>query len=122
MNEFIRQKSSFGRVSILTDPARKDKFAQYKEHDIEDAGVGKVPIAPGEKARVIRLEAGAAQHAVIDFVAMNEQHAAVPQRRPLALTRREMAVDRRAPGARELPRPRLDRDLDAIKLDDFGFR
>jgi hypothetical protein len=33
-----------------------------------------------------------------------------------------MPVDRRAPGARELPRPRLDRDLDAIKLDDFGLR
>ena len=46
--------------------------------DIEDAGVRKVPIAPSEKVRVIRLEAGAAQHAVPDRVAMNEQHAAVP--------------------------------------------
>jgi hypothetical protein len=35
MNEFIRQKSSFGRVGILTDPARKDKFSQYKQHDID---------------------------------------------------------------------------------------
>jgi hypothetical protein len=34
MNEFIRQKSSFGRVGILTDPARKDKFTQFKEHGI----------------------------------------------------------------------------------------
>ena len=90
--------------------------------DVEDAGVGKVPIAPGEKARVIRLETRAAQHATTDRVMMNEQHASVPQRRPLALTRREMPVDRRTPRARELPRPRLDRDLNAIKLDDFGFR
>lgn len=29
MNEFIAQKSTFGRVDILTDFARKDKFAQY---------------------------------------------------------------------------------------------
>jgi uncharacterized protein YbjT (DUF2867 family) len=35
MNEFIRQKSSFGGVCILTDSARKDKFAKYKEHNID---------------------------------------------------------------------------------------
>jgi hypothetical protein len=35
MNEFIRQKSSFGQVGILTDPARKDKFTQFKDHDID---------------------------------------------------------------------------------------
>jgi len=35
MNEFIRQKSSFGQVSILTDPARKDKFAKYKGDNID---------------------------------------------------------------------------------------
>jgi uncharacterized protein YbjT (DUF2867 family) len=35
MNEFIKQKPSFGRVEILTDPARKDKFTQFKEHGIE---------------------------------------------------------------------------------------
>jgi uncharacterized protein YbjT (DUF2867 family) len=34
MNEFIRQKSSFGRVGILTDPAKADKFNQFKEHGI----------------------------------------------------------------------------------------
>jgi hypothetical protein len=35
MNEFIRQKSNFSRVGILTDPARKDKFDQYKKHEID---------------------------------------------------------------------------------------
>jgi hypothetical protein len=34
MNEFIRQKSSFGRIGILTDPTRADKFTQLKEHGI----------------------------------------------------------------------------------------
>jgi uncharacterized protein YbjT (DUF2867 family) len=35
MSEFIKQKSSFGRVGILTDPTRKDKFVQYEKHQIE---------------------------------------------------------------------------------------
>lgn len=35
MNEFMRKKSSFGRVGILTDPARKDKFTQFNEHGID---------------------------------------------------------------------------------------
>src|SRR5208282_78751 len=75
--------------------------------DVEDAGVGKVPIAPGEKTRVIRLEAGAAQHAIADRVAMQQQHAAVPQRRQLAPAPSKMPVDLLTSRVRELPRPRL---------------
>jgi protein-L-isoaspartate O-methyltransferase len=35
MNEFIRQKSSFSRVGILTDPARKGQLTQFKGHGID---------------------------------------------------------------------------------------
>jgi hypothetical protein len=35
MKEFIKQKSSFSEVAILTDPTKKGKFVQYKEHGID---------------------------------------------------------------------------------------
>ncbi len=35
MDEFIKQKSSFGRVAIFADPAMKDKFAQFDKNSID---------------------------------------------------------------------------------------
>jgi uncharacterized protein YbjT (DUF2867 family) len=35
MKEFINHRSSFGRVGVLTDPAKESKFAQLKEQGFD---------------------------------------------------------------------------------------
>ena len=69
-----------------------------------DAGRRPPPGAPGGEARIIGFQIGAAQHAVARSVLMQQQHAAVPDRRLRALQGGEKGVDLGAPLVREGPR------------------
>src|SRR5580704_16247742 len=59
--------------------------AQYRGgKEIIDVGIWKFPVAPSDEARIVGLEAGAAQRAPGNDVAIQEQYAAVPYSRPPA--------------------------------------
>ena len=57
--------------------------------NVEDAGVGKAPVAPRQKTGVVGLETGASQHAIANRVAVEQKHPAVPQCRSFALAARQ---------------------------------
>src|SRR6516164_6023940 len=88
--------------------------------DIDHADCGTTPIAPGQVACIVGLEARPTQNAILPRVAMQQQSAAVPQSWPFALPGGEMAVDVRAARLRERPGPWLDGDLDRIKRGNFN--
>src|SRR6478735_5936087 len=74
---------------------------------VEDILVGEAPVAPRQEACEIGLEVTGAETLAGEDRLAPEQHAAVPQFRPLALLQREMRGDVRAPFLRERPRPWL---------------
>ena len=68
--------------------------------------VRKAPVAPGQKARKIRLEIIGAIAAVLENRVTSQQHAPVPQPRFLGLPGCKMRSDIGAPLIREWPGPR----------------
>jgi hypothetical protein len=70
------------------------------------AGLGKVPVAPGDEAREVGLQIGAAKDAVLDVEAVLQQNLAVPQFGGLAAQVLEMRRDVGAARLREHPRSR----------------
>src|SRR5262245_20447056 len=57
------------------------------------AGGWPSPMAPGGKARIVRFQILATEHALLDDLTMQQQDAAVPQCRLLAFHRLEIGVD-----------------------------
>src|SRR5580704_2946132 len=91
--------------------------------DIENVGVGEVPVAPGHKAREIGFETRTAQQTVFNPVVFEQQHAAVPQRWLSFFPRRKVSVDLGSPFDGKLPLPRRDSDFyasDWYDLEDCG--
>jgi hypothetical protein len=78
------------------------------------AGVRPPPGAPGREARIIGLQVGAAKDAAAYRLPMQQQHAAVPDRRHLALEPGEVSIDVTAPLLGESPDPRLEGQLEPV--------
>src|SRR5580704_2953974 len=83
-------------------------------------GVGEIPIAPSDKACEIGVEIGAAKNPARDREAMQQQHAAVPQLRLVALQLREVFVDAGTPLQREWPSGRRKGELEPLDGDDLN--
>ena len=79
------------------------------------------PSAPGGKARIVGFEIAPAKHAVRHGMVVQQQHAAVPQRRLLALTRGKPGIDLGAPLGRKSPWLWRESKLQAVKVND-GYR
>ena len=76
------------------------------------------PMAPGGEARKVGFEIAAAENTIRQSMFVQQQHAAVPQGRLLALLRGEPGIDLGAPLGRKGPKLRREGKFQPVDVDD----